>query len=471
MRRRSEGAKRRRTWRRLAAASLVWLAALGCGHTGEATARRHMHGVERGLAPLPAAAELPPTGAAAPAVAELDGSLVAYVRYAMAHSPQLRARFEEWRAATHAPREARAFPELVIGYAGCIVGAELCVGPMGQRLGAKQWFPWPATLTKASKAGTAAAFAAERRFEAESLMIATEVKRAYWRLWQVRERRRVQADQVTIVRGLSELVRARVETGAAGLGALAQVDLTIARLEDRQASLDLREREAAAELVRATGAPPRTPTPTTTAPPPPGALADDEAALARRALQHPELAALDETVDAQTLRAAAYGARRMPSLGLGADWIIGRDATATSPERMHMLMVSASVKVPLSFGAIRAGQDRIEAEAAATRARQIAAQQAILADLAVALARLDDATRRVELYSGTLQPQAETALGSLQGAFQAGEAGLSDLLLVERDLLDIELARVDASVDYAIALAELEALLGRASPEDGVDVP
>jgi outer membrane protein TolC len=158
----------------------------------------------------------------------------------------------------------------------------------------------------------------------------------------------------------------------------------------------------------------------------------------------------------------------MPSFGLGADWIIGRDATPATPERVHMLMVSASVKVPLSFGAIRAGQDRIEAEAAATRARQIAARQAILADLAVALARLDDASRRVDLYSGTLQPQAETALGSLQGAFQAGEAGLSDLLLVERDLLDIELARVDASVDYAIALAELERLINRARPEGDV---
>ncbi|MCB9706835.1 MAG: TolC family protein [Myxococcales bacterium] len=391
---------------------------------------------------------------------DLDGSLDAYVAHALARSPTLRARFDEWRAASHAPRAARRFPDLMVSYAGCIVGAERCVGPMGQRVGVMQWFPWPTTLSAASDAEAYLALAAQRRFEAEALAISAAVARAYWRLWAVRASREVQRAQIEVVRGLSELVRVRVETGAVSLGALAQIDLTIARQEDRLVSLDAREREASAALAEVIGEA-GIETPTRAEPPSPSTPAEPLSALQEAIGEHPRVTEIELWASASGERARAVGAHRFPSLGLGADWIIGRQATATTPQAMHMLMISASLKIPLSVGAIRADRARAEAEGAAHNARALAARQRAYAALEEALAAVEDSRRRTVLYRSTLLPQAETAFGALQGAYQAGEVGLADILLAERDLLDLELAEIDVQAEHAIAWATLDEVVGR----------
>ena len=53
---------------------------------------------------------------APPKEPELDGTLSSYVAHALARSPELRASFERWKAATMRISRARRMPEPVINY-------------------------------------------------------------------------------------------------------------------------------------------------------------------------------------------------------------------------------------------------------------------------------------------------------------------------------------------------------------------
>jgi cobalt-zinc-cadmium efflux system outer membrane protein len=446
--------------RTLSALALGLLAPAACA-SAPSRVDRDLLEVERALRPVTpheASTSIPDAHAVA-----LDGSLRAYLSHAFAHSPALRATFEQWRAATYGPATARRLDEPIISYTWFIGGMDTPMGPQRHRVGVMQMFPWPTKIRAASRAEELAAAAAQRRFEAHALELAAVVARAYWRLWQLRRARELQRAQLDILRSVSELVRIRVTTGEAGLGALAQVDLQISRSEDELLAFDQRERAAVAELRWAIGGAAPALLLTTDDPPPPRSPSEPQEQLQGALSAHPEVNGRELLARAGAERARAAGADRYPSLGLGFDWTqIGPARDPTHPHAgRDMFMLQTSLKIPIWGAAYRAAIRQAEAEGAAEAAEARAARDRAAADLEAVLSDIEDSARRIRLYTGALAPQAETARAALQSSYQVGRAALSDLLLLERDLIDLEAAHLQARVDHALAWAELERIVGR----------
>ncbi|MCA9688550.1 MAG: TolC family protein [Nannocystaceae bacterium] len=449
-------------WPLLAAA----LASAGpaCAGTVERATRRDAARVERQLAPLPArpvddgAAQQP-----TPSTASFDGTLLRYQQYAFEHSPELRASFEAWRAATYRPRMVRRLPEVMISYAGFIRSVETRVGPQRHKLGLQQWFPWPTKLTAASEAEALAARAAQREFEAHALRIAAEVSAVYWRLWLIKRTREVEAEQLSLLQTVAEFVRVRVEASAAALSDLTQINLRVTRAEDHLAALDEDARTAAAALVRVVGAPDGAATPIDTATPRIGVPGEDDDSLRLAATSHPRVRALALMSESSDQRVRQSRADRFPSFGLGVDWIItGPAADPTMPDSgKDAVMGMAAIKVPLSFGSYSAGEDEARARSRMFRARELAARNHAVEDFERVMARLRDADRRVALYDTTMIPLAETSYEAVQASYQSGRASVVEVLMAERELLDLRLMALRARVDAAIAWAELEQVVGR----------
>lgn len=402
------------------------------------------------------------------------GTLRSYVARAFSNSPALRASFEEWRAALEQPAQARELPGLVLTYGGFIRAVETRVGPQRHRLGAMQWFPWPSRLTASADAAAYAAVSAQQRFEAHALDLAAEVARAYWHLWRIQKAKQVERDQREILRSFSAQVRARLEAGRAGLADLAQVDLTISRIADSIATLDEEERSAAAELVRIIGAPGGTRTPVRPELDPPRARLPilDDSVLKARAVEHPRVQSMASMSESAQERARAVKGERAPSFGLGLDWIVTGEAPnpATVDSGKDAVIGVVSVKVPVSGGAYRAAQRQAIAQSAAFRAREQAARDRAIAELEQTLADLRNAVRRVTLYESTLLPQAETTYRSTLDGYRSGRSSLAEVLLAERDLLELALGLFDAHADYGTVWAELERVVGQPlatrAPED-----
>lgn len=394
---------------------------------------------------------------------DLSAGVSAYVAAAAGAHPELRAAYDRWSASTHRIARTRGLPNPTVSFGLFVKSVETRAGPQQARIGIQQAFPWPTTLTAGADAAAAEAQAAQRQLEATGLAITQRVVAAYWSLWAVRTTRYIHQKHLSVIDDLASTLRARMVVGGATLADLLQVDLSRARLADAIAGMDEQEAAAAAALRAAAGLPSDTVVPTTPdaaeATLPVEVLAD----LIAGASMHPRISAVAAQADAADARIRAASAQRLPGAMLGVDWILtGPAADPTMPDSgQDAVVVGVGVSVPLWQR--RYGEDiaAAEATASALRADQQARADQVAAAVAQAAAQVRDSARRIQIYGGTLLPQSRAAYSSLLGGYTIGSASVAQVLLAQRDLLELSAALEGARADHARAWADLDAAVGR----------
>lgn len=446
------------------------LLASACSHPIERSNARELERIEASLA-----SPVEPTPRAS-IDTSFDGSLEGYLTHALANSPELRAAYEEWRAASFKPDQRRKWPDFQVSVAGFVRAVETRVGPQRLRVGAQQWFPWPTQLTKGPEAAAIAARAQGQQFEAEALEIAAEVIRAYWQVWAIQQSMAVEQEQVVTLEALSEQVRTKVEVGGADLADLAQVDLRLARTRDLLQGLQVKRRKAAAGLAEAVGVSPTVSLPVRADAPVMRVPAEDRADLIASALEHPRVEAMNIMSQSQEAEVAAARATLAPSFGLGVDWILTGDSPQMMPppdSGKDAVVLTGMIKIPIDVHAKKAQQKEARARSAAYRSRAHATALSIEARIDQQLAELDDDLRRVRLYETTLLPQAHTAFEAVVGSYAAGRATVAELLIAQQSVLEIEEALLQARAEVATDLGQLERWVGRpidlVAPSDELD--
>jgi len=427
-------------------------ASLGCRGTYESATRHDL----ANAATIVAQDEAPPD-----AEPTLDGSLSSYLAFALARSPELRASFERWRAATMKISRARRIPEPVIKYSYFVRSVETRVGPQNHKLSLMQSFPWPTALSAGADAASETARAAERRFDAQALVVKQAVADAYWRLWLLQEEHHLKNEHDVVMETLAGTVRGRVRTGAASLADLNQVELGIARHHDHHGAHQEDQRVATADLLRAIGATARERGLTATDAPFEGLPSKSEEALHRAARQHPRIEAAELMASASDSQVRAEAAERAPSLLAGLDWIaVGQAPAAVGKSGQDAVIVTAGLSVPLWGRNYRDAMSAARAEGAAHRADRDAALRTADAQLTAALSAVRDAQRRIDLYRNTLIPQAETTFQSVLGGYQSGRSTVASALLAQKELLELQLELARSRAHHARAWAVLEAVVG-----------
>lgn len=420
----------------------------GCTALHEGTLRRELREAEAELAPREARRRPHLDGG-------LDGSLAAYVAYASAASPSLRASLERWRSETLGIAPARQLPEPMITYG-------FYFGPDMHRIMAEQELPWPTRLTRAADAQATRALAAQRRFEAEGLELRMRVAAAYWRLWSIRARRSVDREQLALLEALAEALRAGLAVGQASLADLAPVELGLSRLEDALLGLDEQERTAEAALRAAIGAPRGTRMPTVAEVPDPALPEASPETLAEAVSQHPWLASFALMADASEAEAEAIEGDRFPRLRLSVEGMFDQNRGMHGGQSpMEGVITSLGVSLPLAQDAYADRQRAARAEGEAQRAEGRAAEDVAQAELEAALAQLRDSHRRVALYARTLLPQAQAAYESLVGRLVAGGGELGAAMMAQRELLELRSMAIEARAEHGEAWARLERVVGR----------
>lgn len=340
---------------------------------------------------------------------------------------------------------------------------ETRVGPQRHRFSLSQTIPWPTQLTAGADAASHEAGSAQRRFDAAVLTVARRVSTAYWELWLIERTRQVQQDQREVLVYLFESARIRMEVGKSSLADIGQIQLAVSRLTDTLAGLDERRTMATAELLAAMGAPPDTVVTTGDAAAPLLQVAEQPGALRASLEQHPAVESLGLLAASRRERSRSAEAEGLPGFMVGVDYIETgpTDMPNVAGSGKDAVIVKLGVRIPLWWGAYGAKSDQAASEGAAFRARQAATLVEAEAELEKTLARLRDSVRRAQLYRTTLVPQAETVYGSVLGSYQTGESELAQVVLAQRDLLDLQLGLYDSQADHARAWARPEEVVGR----------
>ena len=307
----------------------------------------------------------------------------------------------------------------------------------------------PFKTSKRGDVALAKARAAGARFREAKFRLQRQVLQAFIDLALMQERIRVQRDNVSLLKLISDTAGDRVRAGGN------QQDLLRAQTQYRLSENELANMESELRSMKAMlngmlARDPTTPLELSPGLPPPRQLAVDDAKLIAVATStNPQLERLAREVEGR--KDAVELARMMyfPDINPMASF------TGSVSQ-----MAGAMVMLPTNAPRIRGMVDEARAMLRENQAmlRQTRSDRA--AAFVAALVALRNAERQTRVFEETILPRAEQTLSSSRQAYTTATGSFIELIDAQRTLLDVRLLVVEARAEREKRLAELEELAG-----------
>ena len=374
-----------------------------------------------------------------------SGALDAYISYALEHNPGIEA--AEHRARAQRNRASAVFslddPMLMTRFGGEDFGFS--------GIGIRQMVMFPTKIFTQRRAAMhmadAAAFGVSlRRAEVVSAVIA-----AYADLYTALRRKEIMENTTALLRLLEDSVRVMYAAKKATMSELLRIQVELASMEDAvrsvEAEIDSYRHHFAAVLniddVDAVQVHPDTR--------PGTALHKSDAHILAVILEHnPMLAMMESETASASAMVSLARQQYLPDFEISAEYMPGNSSVS----------IGLGFRLPIW---VRRNQARI-AEARNTRTAaemQLAEQRNRIRAEAVSLLNdYRDALRRMELYSGTLIPQAGDVVELTQIDYRTGLAGIADLIESQRMLFSLEERLIGYELKVQKARAGLLLMMG-----------
>jgi cobalt-zinc-cadmium efflux system outer membrane protein len=428
--------------------SLLLLAGCkGIPTRGEKEARRQVQAVAGSYRPEGRQPDLP--------VLTSQSSLSNFLAYALLNQPQVEAAYFDWLASVERITTARSLPDPQITFQMDIrdVITSIMPGLMGT-------IPWPEKLHVGAQVASAQSRAKHAAFESAVLRSAYDVKRAYYQLYFLKEKIRVNRETLGLLSELEKLALAQNEVGKVTLQDVLRAQIEQDRLRTVIANLEDSRHSLMAQFKAALGLKAEDP-----APPLPQHFESTsldltpeqllETALAR----NQRLKAMEADVRAAEASILLARKNQFPdfSLGLRAD-------VKVNPTLYRPL---GTVSLPIWRDKIAAQIAEAQANKRSSEARLSAEQIALAADFAERAFLYREATRNLALLNDLLLPKARQSLEVARSGYLAGRLDFFNLTDTERTLLGFELDKVEAATRREVVLAELSLIIQGMSPVGG----
>lgn len=379
-----------------------------------------------------------------------DSGLSNFLTYAMLNQPGVESAYYDWAASVERITQARSFPDPQFTFQMDIQNVITSVMP-----GLMGAIPWPSKLRVGAEIASAESQAKYFAFQSAVLTTAFEVKRAYYQLYFLAEKIRVNQQTLQLLSDFEKLARAQNEVGKVTLQDVLRAQIEedglrteIANLEDSRTSL-------MAQFKAALGMKAQEP-----APPMP---------------QHFESTSLDLTSDKlfetalarnQQLKAMEAGVRAAEASIILArkahlpDFNLGFMADAKADPTLYRLPGGpGTLSLPIWRDKIAAQIAEAQANKRSAEARLSGAQIALMADFAERTFLYREATRNLVLLDDHLLPKAAQSLEVARAGYLAGQIDFFNLIDSERTLLNFKLDKVEVSSQRETVLAELSLIV------------
>ena len=414
----------------------------GCKGTptpGEKEARGQVQAVAGSYRPEGRRPELP--------VLTTNSSPGDLLTYALLNQPQVEAAYFDWLASVERITVARSRPDPQLTFQMDIQEVVTSLMP-----GLMMSFPGAGKLRAAGAVAAAESEAQYFAFRSACLRSAYAVEGAYYQLYFLGEKIRVNRENLSLLSDLAKLARAQNEVGKVTLQDVLRAQIAQDRVETEVANLEDSRGPLLARFKAALGLGVDQP-----APPVPQRL---------------ESRPLDLTSDKLLELALAQNTRLK---GMEAE-VRAADAAITQAYKARMpdasLGVMADVKMnpalyrPWGTVTVPLWRDKLAAEVAQAQANKRAGEARLSAEqiaLAVAVAEraflYREASRTLELLQGQLLPKQRYSLEVARSGYLAGQIDLFNLTDTEQTLLRFGLEEVEARSQRELSLAELSLIV------------
>ena len=385
-----------------------------------------------------------------------------YLRYASLNNAELKANFEQWKAALEQVPQAKALDDPKFTYSYFIEEVETRVGPQKNKFGIMQIFPWFGKIEARTDVATAKANVARQRYEASKLRLFWQVKDAFYEFTYLATAIDIAKENLELLEHFEEIALTKYRTALATHPDIIRAQVELARLEDILKSLEkLREptvaglnsvlnRAADTELTWPRKEAPR------------------EVTLNRQYIiealisANPELAGLGWEIEAAKAEVELAKKKFYPDIGVGIDWI--QTDSAISPgvrdSGKDPLVLMFSMNIPLWQDSYKAAERQAKANVRKTQQQKIDTENKTIAQAIKVLYDVEDSQRKMHLYGDILVSKAQELVQASESAYRAGTIDFLSLIDAQRMLLKYTLDHERAITNNQQKLAELEMLIG-----------
>jgi outer membrane protein TolC len=216
---------------------------------------------------------------------------------------------------------------------------------------------------------------------------------------------------------------------------------------------------------------------------------DEETVMNLITAQNPMLGMINEESLAYEAKAEMDRKMSYPMFGIGLQYmLIAKSATSTSTSEgtmdsgmdessqgsganmssmngKDMIMPMLSVSIPIFRGKYKAQQRKTKLLLQANEEKYVDALNTLHADLYRSKHQLDEAVRKIALYRKQAE-LAQTTYNIVLQEFISGKSGLSDIIQIQRQLLDYRLKTAEAIAEYNTKVATVQKMISTTDYQD-----
>lgn len=390
-----------------------------------------------------------------------NSDLKDYLRYAALNNGELKAAFNQWKAALQKIPQARSLPNPMLNFVYYIKEVETRVGPQEYALGGAQSFPWLMKLVLKGDVAAKNALAAQQKYEATKLKVFYEVKKTYFELYYLNRAIEITKENIQLLSYFEKVAQTKYRAAMGSHPDVIKVQVEQGKLEDRLKTLQDLKGPLLAQFNAALNRSVFQLIPWPKNIDEDFTVVNDQALLKELLKNSPRLKELRYEVEKQEKGIGLARQSFFPDVTVGADYIDTGSAIARTPDSGKdpvLFKVQASVPIWIEKNLAEVKEAKAKKEAAQTMLQD--KEFELASEMKMVLYNFQDAKRKKALFKDSLIPKAEQSLKVTQKAFEAGSADLLTLIDAQRILLEFNLSYERALSNQAERFAELEMLVG-----------
>jgi outer membrane protein TolC len=381
--------------------------------------------------------------------------LTAVIEYARAHNPEMRAARDRAEAATFMPAQVRALDDPVLSHEVWNAPESLRVDEADNNIvRISQTFPFPGKRRLAAAVAGRDAEVSRREADAVELDVITEVKRAYFDLWEAHEKLLIYSREKDILQRFARIAERRYGTGDVSQSDVLRAQTELTRLINRVSTATLAIDSARAELNALLSRTPDAPLATPVEPDPPRLDLSPETLIESALKNRPELSAQAAAIAREETAIKLAQRSYWPDFEVS----VSRFLNFAQDDGFGAM---ATVSIPIAYRSkYDAAVSEAKARLAVAQAERRRLEDRIRREVKQAFLRARTAELQHDLFVTTHIPQAEQSLRVTEAAYQTGAVDLLALLDGARVIEMVHLEHIDAAAEYEKAVADLERAVG-----------
>lgn len=334
----------------------------------------------------------------------------------------------------------------------------------------QQTFPGPGKRAARTEVAGGEVEVAKQQLEGVRREVQVRVRKAFYDLLRNADELRIHDEQMRLTRQALESARIKYTVGRVPQQDVLKAQIAMTRLDDHLIMLEEQGEMARAELNTMMGRSPDAPLEIigrySTVAKVPSLLELERIAVENR----PELRAYAAQEKVAQARSNLAGKAYTPDFTVGGGYMLMPEGAAYR----NNYMAEVSINLPwLNRRKHEAEIGEAKAMTEMTRSEYEMQRAAVMLEIQQALVKVRSAQRSLELYRGTLRPQAEATFKSAAAAYQHDRTDFLNLIDSQNMLLEVQSSFYKTAADLDTRIAELEraigtALPGRDNPGDGV---